>query len=73
MNQDQLDAINLMQEVLRGVIAAVTAQPGIDNAKLGLTLTLLANDERFSPMARRMLADLAEWPETLARAEMASH
>lgn len=73
MNQEQLDTINIIQEVLRVVIATIAAQPGIDLAKITVLLQASAADERFSPIARKMLADLAEWPDAVLKAEKHPH
>lgn len=73
MNQDQLDTINIIHEVLRVVVATIAAQPGADIAKITVLLQASAADERLSPMARQMLANLAEWPDALLKAEKHPH
>lgn len=73
MNQDQIDTINIVHEVLRGVMLAIAAQPNVDLAKLVIVLQSRAADESVSPMARHMLADLAKWPDGILKSTKSSH
>lgn len=73
MTQDQIDTINIVQEVLRGIMLAITTQPGVDIQKLAITLQAASANENTSPLARNMLANLAEWPDELSKARKDQH
>jgi hypothetical protein len=65
MNQEQIDILNTTQEVFRGLLVAIMAsskQP-LDIEILATSLQAWSANEALSPMARTMLANLAEFPQ----------
>jgi hypothetical protein len=69
MNQEQLDTVNLVQEVLRGVLISVCAinPAGLPAVARGLRAS--AQRPGASPMAATMLADLASGLEMIESAQ----
>lgn len=69
MNQEQLDTVNLVQEVLRGVLISMCAinPAGLPAVARGLRAS--ASRPGASPMAARMLADLATGLEMIESAQ----
>lgn len=65
MNQEQIDILNTTQEVFRGLLVAIMASSKhpLDINVLATTLQAWSANEALSPMARSMLANLAEFPQ----------
>lgn len=75
MNQEQLDILNTTQEVFRGLLVAIMAsskQP-LDIEILATSLQAWSANESLSPMARTMLANLAEFPQRIHSMQSPPH
>lgn len=59
MTESELEALNIIQQVLRPLMLALAASHQADLGKLGAVLEAAAGNESLEPMARQMLADLA--------------
>lgn len=68
MTQDQIDTLNTVQEVLRGMLLAIgtISPPALPGIAQGLRASSM--HPGASPMASTMLADLASGMEMLASA-----
>lgn len=60
MNQEQLDVINIVQEVLRGIVVSAIALNPPERAQFASALQAVSLGGGLSPMATKMLQDLAE-------------
>ena len=73
MNKDQAELLNIIQQVLRGVVTAAGALHPDRTAELSATLAAFASNPDIDPTARAMLDDLAQGPGMLARAQKPKH
>ena len=73
MNKDQAELLNIIQQVLRGVVTAAGALHPERIAELSTTLAAFANNQDIDPTARAMLHDLAQGPGMLASAQKPKH
>jgi hypothetical protein len=69
MNQEQIDIVNLVQEVLRGVLVSACALNPDALPRVAQGLRAAATRPGASPMAAHMLADLATGLEMLESAQ----
>lgn len=60
MNQEQLEVINIVQEVLRCIVISAIALNPTERARFAGALQTMSGGPALSPMAQRMLQDLAE-------------
>lgn len=70
MNQQQIDVINLVQEVLRAVVISTCAINRDAMPAIAKALSASASNPGASPMAAKMLADLAAGMEMLESAKV---
>lgn len=68
MNEQQIETINVIQEVLRGVVVSVLASNPDRAAAVSATLAAAAQHPGLSPIAQTMLADLAAGPAMIEAA-----
>ncbi|QKJ67469.1 hypothetical protein HQN60_12555 [Deefgea piscis] len=59
MTQDQLDQLNTMQQVLRGLVASLVQANAVNGTDLAAHLQAFANMPVIEPFAKTMLLDLA--------------
>ena len=58
MNQDQIDALNVVQPVIRLLAVSLATAARMDMQELSLLLQSAAANESLPPMSRAMLTDL---------------
>lgn len=73
MNNEQAELLNIIQQVLRGVVTAAGALNPDRTAELSATLAAFASNSDIDPTARAMLQDLAQGPGMLASAQKPKH
>lgn len=67
MNEEQADVLNVTQQVLRHLVISLLAATGGDPKALSGLLLSASADPALEPIARRMLGDLADGVNMLAR------
>ena len=73
MDKSQAHTLNIVQEVLRGVVIAAGALAPERTAEMTSTLAAFANRPGADPVARTMLLDLAEGLGMLSNAGQKEH
>ena len=68
MTKEQIEVLNIMQEVLRGLVMAVGATNPEKLAELSASLQAFSQAPGISSSAARMLQDLAKGPAQVATA-----
>jgi hypothetical protein len=63
------ETLNVVQQVLRGVVVSLAMHRQDDMARLGSALEAFAIHQRLEPMAKQMLLDLAMGCNVLGRAK----
>lgn len=65
MTENDINILNTTQEVFRGLLVAIMAsnKNPLDIEMLASTLQAFSSNENLSPMARKMLLNLAEFPQ----------
>lgn len=64
-------ALNVVQEVLRGIVVGLAASSHIDSAKFATSMQTFASHPDIDPMSKVMLLDLAEGLDMLGRMKQA--
>ena len=73
MDKSQAHTLNIVQEVLRGVVIAAGALAPERTAEMTSTLAAFANRPDADPVASQMLLDLAEGLGMLSKARQKEH
>lgn len=73
MNKDQAELLNIIQQVLRGVVTAAGALHPDQIGQMSSTLAAFASHPDIDPKARAMLQDLAQGPGMIAAAQSPRH
>jgi hypothetical protein len=66
MNSEQVDVMNAVQEVLRGVVMAVVAVDPDKASTVAKALSAFAKRPGAATLVQTMLADLAKGPQAVA-------
>lgn len=72
MKPDNAELLNIIQQVLRGVVTAAGALHPEQIDKMSSTLGAFAMQPDIDPAARAMLQDLAQGPAMIAAARQAA-
>lgn len=59
--------LNVVQEVLRGIVVSLAASSHVDTAKFASSMQAFAGHPEIDPMSKVMLEDLAKGLDMLAR------
>ena len=59
MNKSEIETLNIVQQVLKGLMLTLAAENKADRGKIGSLLEAYASNEGLDPMARAMILDLA--------------
>ncbi|TXH38840.1 MAG: hypothetical protein E6Q94_01705 [Burkholderiaceae bacterium] len=73
MTKDQAEVLNIVQEVLRGVVIATGALNPDRIAEMSATLAAFAGQQDMDPRSQAMLQDLAQGPAMLAKGRSKEH
>lgn len=73
MDKEQAEVLNIIQEVLRGVVVATGALQPDRIGEMSAILAAFATQQSINPTSRAMLLDLAQGPGMLAKASQQSH
>lgn len=73
MTKDQAEVLNIVQEVLRGVVIATGVLNPDRIAEMSATLAAFAGQQDIDPRSQAMLQDLAQGPAMLAKGRSKGH
>lgn len=66
---EKLETLNVVQQVLKGVVLSLAAAQRVDPSELSTLLTDASRLPNFDPLAQQMLVDLAQGLAVIAKAK----
>ena len=66
---EKLETLNVVQQVLRGVVVSLAATQRVDPFELSTLLAGASQQPHLDPMAQQMLADLAQGLAVISKAK----